>query len=297
MTFKSLAELRKGGSIESLVSEVEKMSKSGFEADERYWKLPVDKAGNGYAVIRFLPPKQGEELPFVRLWTHGFKGPTGQWYIENSLTTIGGNDAIGELNSELWNSGDESKKAIARNQKRKLVYISNILVIRDTVTPENEGKVFLFKYGQKIFEKVKILMQPEFEDEAPVNPFDFWVGANFKLKAKKVAGFPNYDDSKFDAVSPIAKDDDLIEAIWNQQHSLAAEVAPDKFKTPEELKKRLDKVLGGKAPALSSEATEAAPMERAKTQESSTVNTTASKRHPLEEDDDDAESYFQSLAD
>ena len=195
-----------------LVKEVEKMNTTSGGSDERLWKPEVDKTGNGYAVIRFLPAPNGEELPWAKMYTHAFQGPGG-WYIENSLTTIGQKDPLGEINRELWNAGGEGspEREQARKQKRKLSYYSNIYVVQDKANPENEGRVFLYKYGKKIFDKIMEAMQPEFEDEQPINPFDFWQGANFKLKIKKVAGYWNYDSSEFDSVAPLLDDDDALE--------------------------------------------------------------------------------------
>ena len=219
------------------------MNKTSGSGDDRLWKPEVDKAGNGYAVIRFLPAPDGEELPWAKLYTHAFQG-TGGWYIENSLTTLGQKDPVSEHNSQLWNSGVESDKEIARKQKRKLSYYANIYVVKDSANPHNEGQVFLYKFGKKIFDKITAAMQPEFEDEDPINPFDFWAGANFKLKIKKVAGYWNYDSSEFDRQSALLDDDDAMEAIWKKEYSLAELVAPDQFKSYDELKKRLDYVLG-----------------------------------------------------
>ncbi|BCU98398.1 MAG: hypothetical protein CM15mV22_0300 [Eurybiavirus sp.] len=219
------------------------LSKSG--PDERLWKPEVDKAGNGYAVIRFLPAPNGEDLPWAQVWTHAFQGPGG-WYIENSLTTLGKKDPVSDLNRELWNSGGEGspQRAQARNQKRKLNYYSNIYVVKDSANPENEGKVFLYRYGKKIFDKIMESMQPAFEDETPVNPFDLWKGADFKLKITKVAGFWNYDKSEFDAPSVLGDlNDKELEGIWKQEHSLSAYTAEDQFKSYEELKERLDRTL------------------------------------------------------
>ena len=225
------------------------MNKTSGSGDDRLWKPEVDKAGNGYAVIRFLPAPDGEELPWAKLYTHAFQG-TGGWFIENSLTTLGQKDPVSEYNSQLWNSGIESDKEIARKQKRKLSYYANIYVVKDSANPHNEGQVFLYKFGKKIFDKITAAMQPEFEDEDPINPFDFWAGANFKLKIKKVAGYWNYDSSEFDRQSALLDDDDAMEAIWKKEYSLAELVAPDQFKSYDELKKRLDYVLGN-APSRS----------------------------------------------
>ena len=246
MSFANLKKQSKLGSLTAkLVKEVEKMNNNGTSGDDRLWKLDVDKSGNGYAVIRFLPPPDGEDLPFVKLYSHAFQG-SGGWYIENSLTTLGKKDPVSDLNRELWNSGGEGspQRSQARNQKRKLNYYSNIYVVKDSANPSNEGKVFLYRYGKKIFDKVMESMQPAFEDETPVNPFDLWKGADFKLKITKVAGFWNYDKSEFDAPATLGDlSDKELEGIWQQEHSLSAYTADDQFKSYEELKERLDRTL------------------------------------------------------
>ena len=248
MSFKDLKKQSSLGSLTSkLVKEVEKMS-TGGGGDDRLWKPEVDKTGNGYAVLRFLPAPEGEDIPWAKVYSHAFQGPGG-WYIENSLTTTGGKDPVSEYNRELWNSGNESDKDVVRKQKRKLSYYANIYVVKDPTNPQNEGGVFLYKFGKKIFDKVMEAMQPEFEDETPINPFDFWQGANFKLKIVKKDGYWNYDKSEFDKVSPVLDDDDALEALWKKQYSLAAVTAPDQFKSYDDLKKRLDYVLGNKQPA------------------------------------------------
>ena len=247
MSFANLKKQSKLGSLtQKLVKEVEKMNTNGSSADDRLWKLDVDKSGNGYAVIRFLPAPNGEDLPFVKLYSHAFKG-AGGWYIENSLTTLGQKDPVSEFNTTLWNNGTDSGKDAARRQKSKLTYISNIYVVKDPANPENEGQVFLYKYGKKIFDKITAAMQPEFEDEEAIDPFDFWQGANFKLKAKNVAGYRNYDSSEFTAVSPVLDDDDALEALWKKENSLQEFVGADQFKSYDELKKRLGYVLGSNA--------------------------------------------------
>tara|TARA_Y100000296_G_scaffold79144_1_gene102727 strand:- start:147 stop:929 length:783 start_codon:yes stop_codon:yes gene_type:complete len=205
----------------------------------------MDKTGNGYAVIRFLPSVDGEDMPWVKVWNHAFQGPTGQWYIENSLTTIGQKDPVSEMNTAYWNSGVESDKEIARKQKRKLQYFSNIYVIEDPSNPENEGKVFLYRFGKKIFDKILETMQPAFQDETAINPFDFWEGANFKLKLRKVDGYWNYDKSEFDTPSPLLKDDDKLEKLWKSQYPLVEFSATTNFKSYDELKTRLNTVLSG----------------------------------------------------
>ena len=231
-------------SIEDLSKKIEDMGKKESYKDDRYWRPELDKASNGFAVIRFLPATGEEEIPWVKMYSHGFKGPGG-WYIESSRTTLGEKDPVSEMNSKLWNSGIESDKDIARARKRRLNYISNILVVSDPANPQNEGKVFLYKFGKKIFEKIQEAMQPEFEDETPVNPFDFWEGANFKLKVRKVSGFVNYDKSEFDSPSALMDgDDEQLEKIWNQQYSLTEIVDPKNFKSYEELKEKMNRVIG-----------------------------------------------------
>ena len=253
MSFASLKKASSAGNtFARLTKEIEKLNQpqQGAGPDERLWKPEMDKSGNGFAVIRFLPAPDGEELPFAKIWSHAFKGPGGQWYIENSLTTLGKDDPVGELNRELWNSGRDSDKAIARAQKRKLSYYSNIYVVSDPAHPENEGKVFLYKYGKKIFDKIVEAMQPAFADETPIDPFNFWKGADFKLKIRKVEGYWNYDKSEFAAPAVLGGfDDDKLESIWKQSYSLAEFEDAKNFKSYEDLKKRLDMVLGKTAPA------------------------------------------------
>jgi len=244
----SLDTLKRSNSLDKLLNAVKEdnapQEKKSY-IDERLWKPELDKSGNGYAVLRFLPAPEGEELPWVKLWNHAFQGPTGQWYIENSLTTINQKDPVSEYNSKLWNSGVESDKEIARKQKRKLQYFSNILVVSDPKHPENEGRVFLFRFGKKIFDKMMEAMQPAFEDETPINPFDFWEGADFKLKIRKVDGFWNYDKSEFAAASPIADDESKIETIWKSQYSLAEKLDASNFKSYDELSTRFHAVISG----------------------------------------------------
>ena len=242
----SFSELKRSSSnsFDKLNQELSKLNQPQQGGrDDRLWTCQTDKAGNGYAVIRFLPAPGGEDVPFVRLFTHGFKGPGG-WYIENSLTTIGQQDPISELNTRLWNSGIESDKETVRKQKRQLNYYSNIYVVKDPANPENEGKVFLFRYGKKIFDKLNDLMNPQFEDERPVNPFDLWEGANFKLKIRKVDGYSNYDKSEFDSPAPLLDDDDKLENVWKTEYSLQELLSPKNFRSYDELKKRLDRALG-----------------------------------------------------
>jgi hypothetical protein len=319
MSFSDLKKQSKLGSLtQKLVKEVEKMSTTSSGADERLWKPEMDKTGNGFAVIRFLPAPEGEELPWAKMYSHAFQGPGG-WYIENSLTTLGQKDPLGEYNRELWNSGSEANKETVRKQKRKLSYYSNIYVVKDPANPANEGKVFLFKYGKKIFDKIMEAMQPEFEDETPINPFDFWQGANFKLKIVKKDGYWNYDKSEFDRVTPLLDDDDALEALWKKEYSLAAVTAPDQFKSYEELEKRLKMVLGQKTsrPRLDEEVDDEdndrgsyTPDFGNRRQESDLPTSIREELSSLsssspalpkinsseDEDEDDALSYFQRLA-
>ena len=243
----SFADMKKRSKsdLASLIKETEKISSPNQfgETDERYWRPELDKSGNGYAIIRFLPAPVGEETPWARMWNHGFQGPGG-WYIDNSLTTLGNKDPVSEYNTKLWNSGIEANKEIARKQKRRLNYTSNVYIIKDPANPQNEGEVKLYRYGKKIFDKVNDLMNPEFEDESPVNPFDLWEGANFKMKIRKVEGYSNYDKSEFEAPAALLDDDERLEEIWNSEHSLLELVNAEKFKTYDELKTKLDRVLG-----------------------------------------------------
>ena len=293
MSFASLKKQSSLGSLTAkLVKEVEKTNKGGGASDDRLWKPEVDKAGNGYAVIRFLPAPEGEDLPWAKMYSHAFQGPGG-WYIENSLTTNGAKDPVSELNSSLWNSGIDSDKETARKQKRKLSYYANIYVVKDPANPDNEGRVFLYKFGKKIFDKIMSAMQPEFEDEEPINPFDFWAGADFKIKIKKVAGYWNYDSSEFARPGALLDDDDAMEAIWKKEYSLAEITAADQFKSYDELKKRLDYVLGNKAqPKVDYETVEEESVGGFNDPD---INPPV-KQMSAQESEDDALSYFQKLA-
>jgi hypothetical protein len=313
MSFSDLKKQSSLGSLtQKLVKEVEKMSTSSSGSDERLWKPEMDKTGNGYAVIRFLPAPNEEDLPWVKMYSHGFQGPGG-WYIENSLTTLGQKDPVSEFNRDLWNSGEEKDKETVRKQKRKLSYYSNIYVVSDPKNPHNEGKVFLFKYGKKIFDKIMAAMQPEFEDETPINPFDFWQGANFKLKIRKVDGYWNYDKSEFDRQLPLLDDDDALEAIWKKEYSLSSIVAPDQFKSYEDLEKRLKYVLGKKVTQKYVETEEheygsyvqessensnvMKELEESYNRSKSFEPSSDSTKYSIpESDDDDPISYFQKLA-
>ena len=305
MGFKDMKSAS-GSNYQSLASEMDKMAKkSESYKDDRMWKAETDKTGNGYAEIRFLPAPDGEDLPWARIWNHGFRGPGG-WYIENSLTTIGLKDPVSEMNSQLWASGSDDDKKIARDRKRKLSYISNILVVSDPKNPQNEGKVFLFRYGKKIFEKIQEAMNPQFQDEKPMNPFDFWNGATFKLKIRQVEGYTNYDRSEFAAPSAVLGGDDAaLEKLWKKEFSLKEFTDPKSFKTYEELKTRLRDVLGDNIRASTSENAYKGGAEKASFDDEDAApvvkkSTPPQSKKPVKEstDDDteDALSYFEKLA-
>ena len=295
MSLENLKSMR-GSSIDKLVKAAEAVSTTKTETksydDDRFWKPTRDKAGNGYAVIRFLPQKEGEDLPWVRYWDHGFKGPTGLWYIENSLTSISQPDPVSEHNSVLWNSGRDEDKAIARERKRRLHYVSNVLVISDPANPQNEGKVFLYQYGKKIFDKIMDVMQPQFADETPVNPFDFWEGADFKLKIRKVEGWVNYDKSEFSTQSSLFDGDEgRLNETYGQLYALQDFLDPKNYKTYDELKGKLNKVLGVDA-GFSMDAPSPAPVA-----EAPTMQTADTSFPPADDgDEDDTLSYFARLA-
>ena len=278
--------------IEKLSSEVSKLQGSGApQGDDRFWKPEVDKSGNGHAIIRVLPAPNNEDVPFVRLFDHGFQGPGG-WFIEKSLTTLGQDDPVSEYNTTLWNSGVESNKDQARKQKRRLSFISNIYVLKDPTNPQNEGKVFLYKYGKKIFDKLNDQMNPEFEDEKAVNPFDLWEGTNFRLKMRNVEGFRNYDKSEFDSPAPLLDDDAKLEEVWKGQYSLQEQIDPSQFKSYDELKSRLYRVLaldGGPQTPTATVDEEIAPVPAAAAPQVAAVDTA--------DDDDESLSFFKKLAD
>jgi len=292
----SIDTLKRTNSLDKLLGAVKEenapQDKKSYK-DERLWKPELDKSGNGFAVIRFLPAVEGEDMPWAKVWNHAFQGPTGQWYIENSLTTISQKDPVSELNSSFWNTGLESDKEIARKQKRKLQYFSNIYVVSDSKHPENEGKVFLFRFGKKIFDKLMAAMQPEFEDESPINPFDFWEGANFKLKIRKVDGYWNYDKSEFDRPTALFDNDGQIEEVWKKAYPLAEFSAASNFKSYDELKQRLDTVLSGTISVgnVTNNMTEERPVA------SPVVDTTPVEAPVVAAaEEDDTMSYFEKLA-
>jgi hypothetical protein len=275
--------------LETNLNPEDKSNKSKYQ-DDRFWKPELDKTGNGYAVLRFLPASEKEEMPWQRVWSHAFQDKGG-WYIENSLTTLNTKDPVSEDNTRLWNTGVDSDKDIARKRKRKLSYYSNIYVVSDPKHPENEGKVFLFRYGKKIFDKISEAMQPQFEDEKAINPFDFWKGANLKLKIRKVDGYWNYDKSEFEGVKPLAKDDENIKAIWSKQYPLKSFVAPSNFKTYDELKEKLNRVIMGTRNTSTVETVDLPQQTNGKVKK---VDVSHSK--PASEEDDTL-SYFSKLAD
>jgi len=288
--------------MNTITTEMGKLNKTvvGESDDNRFWVPDVDKAGNGYAVIRFLPAPPNEDVPFVRLWDHGFQGPGG-WYIEKSLTTLGKNDPVSEYNTQLWNSGIEANKEIVRKQKRRLYFVSNIYVVNDPAHPENNGKVFLYRYGKKIFDKINDIMNPGFQDEKPINPFDIWDGANFKLKIRNVEGYRNYDKSEFDRVAPLLDDDEKLEKIWKSEHSLQEFLDPKNFKSYEELKAKLVRVLAleGGIPTSGGQSRASAvdEMLASKEPKSAPAPQLAKASSPVDDDDDDdAMSFFKNLA-
>tara|TARA_R110002051_G_C8679149_1_gene491534 strand:+ start:517 stop:1371 length:855 start_codon:yes stop_codon:yes gene_type:complete len=270
-------------SIEDLTKKLEETESKKSYKDDRFWRPQLDKASNGFAIIRFLPAPENEDIPWAKLFSHGFQGKGG-WYIENSRTTLGENDPVSEANNELWNSGIESDKDIARQRKRKMQFISNVLVISDPANPENEGKLFLYKYGKKIFDKIQESMQPEFEDENPTNPFDFWKGANFKLKIRKVAGFINYDKSEFESTSELFDgDDEKLEELWKKEYPLIAFTDSSNFKSYDELKKKFERVIGSDI--------------RSTEVSTGTVETeNASREDSVDEGETNALDYFERLA-
>lgn len=306
--FRSLKKTSGTSSLAGLQNAVEKLAAPSNkpQEDDRFWRPEVDKAGNGYAVIRFLPQPAGEDVPFVRLFDHAFKGPGGQWLIDGCLTTVNEKCPVCEHNSELWATGTKENQAKVRLQKRKLSFISNIYVVKDPNHPENEGKVFLFKFGKKIFDKLNAAMNPEFEDETPLNPFDLWVGANFKLKIRKVEGYQNYDKSEFEAAAPLFDDDSDMEAVWKQEYALTPFLDRKNFKDYQDIKSRMQRVLGLEgAPAATPRAATAeqwdaedddiAPPPRAAAKAQKPQR--AQEAAPWDEAENDDLAMFQRLAD
>jgi len=298
MNFADLKKKSKSN-LDNLVAELEKVSSGGNKyQDDRFWSVPMDeKTGNGTALIRFLPAGKNDKLPWVTVYSHSFQGPGG-WYIENSLTTIGKADPCGEVNQELWATGIEANKEVVRKRKRKQQYIANIYVISDPKNPQNEGKIMLFKFGKKIFEKIQEAMKPVFEGDKAVDPFDFWQGANFRLKIKKVEGYPNYDNSSFEAQSPLFDgDDEKLETVWNSLYTLGEFTDPKNFKSYDELKARLDKVLGSK-PAAPKKIEEPMPTKPSPKMETKKVEEDMPWKADEGEDEDDSLNldFFRKLA-
>jgi hypothetical protein len=291
-------------SLDKLNDQLTKIgSKSYADPNEgKYWKPTRDTAGNGFAIIRFLDTPKGEDMPFVRIWDHGFQGPGG-WYIENSLTTLNKDDPVSEYNSKLWNTGLESDKEQARKQKRRLHYVANVYIIKDSGNPDNEGKVFMFKFGKKIWDKLNDLMNPSFEDEKPVNPFDLWEGANFRLKIRQFEGYANYDKSEFDTSGPLFDDDEKMEKVWSQSHSLQDILDPKNFKSYDDLKAKMVRVLGISGSDTSSRSSSAeddtygeldmSSLSTAK-KEAPAPSLKEASSTPAPEDDDDLE-FFRNL--
>jgi hypothetical protein len=290
----SFADLKaKASDMSSLVGAASSATTKKTFGDDRMWKPTVDKAGNGYAVIRFLPTVEGDDLPWAKYWDHFFQGPTGQWYVEKSLTTIGKDDPVSEMNSKLWNTGIEADKDTARKRKRRLHYVSNIYVVSDPENRENEGKVMLYTYGAKIFEKIMDSMQPKYEDESPVNPFDMWKGANFKMKISNVAGYRNYDRSSFGAVEVLNADDSVLEGVYNQQFSLKEFTDADTFKSYSELNLKLTRVLGEELVQRNEVDSVNEPEVEQETRSEEAFTAPAAK---VESDTEDTMSYFAKLA-
>ena len=300
MDFSKLKSMSGKSSLADINSKIAKYTETKGSSDDRFWTATVDKAGNGYAVIRFLPAPAAEDVPFIRMFDHGFQGPGG-WYIERSLTTIGQPDPVSEYNTKLWNSGIEANKEIVRKQKRKLHFISNIYVISDPGNSANEGKVFLFKYGKKIFDKLNEAMNPQFADEEAVNPFDFWAGANFKLKIRQVEGYRNYDKSEFERPGPLFTDDSEIKEVWEKEYSLQEFLELKNFKSYEQLQKQLARVLGegSSSRAASAEDTDLEDREIEMPKFKASAAPEAKESSPpfeMEDDDDASIEFFKKLA-
>ena len=300
MSFQDLKN--KAGAIDSnLQAAASSTTEKKSYGDDRQWKPTVDKAGNGYAVIRFLPAVEGDDLPWAKYWDHFFQGPTGQWYVEKSLTTLGKDDPVSEMNSKLWNTGIESDKDTARKRKRRLHYVSNICVVSDPENPENNGKTFLYTYGAKIFEKIMNSMQPQYEDETAVNPFDLWKGANFKMKIAQVAGFRNYDRSEFGGVEALNADDTVLEDIYNKEYSLKEFTDPSTYKTYSELNLKLTRVLGedggtSEEKTAMAESIDDSPFNDSPNDVQDPVAVAADPVARADSDNDDTMSYFAKLA-
>ncbi len=305
MNFKDLKKQSSLGSLtEKLLKEAEKMGSNNTGDNPNLFKLETDKAGNGRAVIRFLPAPPNEDLPFVKLYNHGFQ-VNGRWFIDNCPTTLGEECCVCRSNGELWNSGLDSDKEVARARKRKLSYYANVYIVNNPADPSLEGQVKIFRFGAKVFDKIKASMKPEFEDDPAIDPFDLWAGANFRLRVKQVAGYPNYDDSVFESPSPLLSgDDERLEELWKNEHSLQELISREKFKAPEELQKRLDYVLGTNSASSKSIREQEDELESLVQSAETDImkeleeSYSRSKSSPIteDEDEDDALSYFSKLA-
>lgn len=308
----SFAELRKnrGSQLQKLNSELEKLNNNFSKTDDRFWTPTVDKAGNGYAVLRFLPAAEGEDVPFIRRWDHGFKGPGGKWYIELSRNSLGEDDPTSDMNSKLWAQGENSvgRRTVSGSDdmpgtKRRLHYIASVYIVEDPDKPENNGTVRLFKFGKKIFDKLNDAMNPKFKDEQALNPFDLWEGANFKLKIRKFEGHRNYDKSEFDrtTVGPLAgKTDTQLEEIWKSQVKLQTFLDPSLFKPYDELQKKLNSVMDITGTPATRADRETPPREEApKVKEAEARTPTAEKgtnAGPADDENDETLSFFQRMA-
>jgi hypothetical protein len=296
MAFADLKKQSKLGSLtEKLIKQVDKLNDTGSKDDERFWKPSMGKGDTGSAIIRFLPAPEGCDLPWVQVWSHAFQS-NGKWIIDNCLTTLGKQCPVCEANRELWNTGNKDNQNIVRDRKRKLSYYSNIYVVKDPANPENEGKVFLYKFGKKIFDKITAAMKPEFDDEKPINPFDFWSGANFKLKLVKKDGYWNYDKSEFAEPSALLDDDDELETIYKSLNNLNDFIDPEQFKSYEDLKKRLGYVLGIKGTPKQQDPETIDEEEEISYNNSSSKTSSSVSSSSDDEDEEDPMSYFSKLA-
>lgn len=293
----------RGSNLQKVKEALDKMNKGGDSyKDGRMWTPTQDDAGNALAVIRFLPSLKADQLPWVKVYTHGFQGSTGRWYIEKCLTTIGADDPVCNYTRKLWNRGDDEGKELARKYKRKLSYYSNVLVVNDPKHPENEGKVFLFRYGAKIFAKITSMMMPELDSDPSVDVFDPDVGANFRLRVKRVAGYANYDDSAFQAPSPISKDDKVLDGILSAAYDLGEFLKPESYKSFDELDAKFHDVLQveGKPETATREATWDKPeAETWDEPKAKSVRAPRAESKPAPEpvmDDDDPAKYFEQFA-
>jgi len=309
MSYSDYLENRKSA-FSNITESIKKETKKNRNNDDDIWKPSMGKDGTGYAVIRFLPGKDVNKTPWVRVYDHGFQGPQGKWYIEKSLTSVGEQDPVSEYNSMLWNTGIESNKDIARKQKRRTNYYSNVLIIKDPANPGNEGQVKTYRFGQKIFDKLMGAMQPEFADETPINPFDLFEGANFRVKLKMVAGYWNYDASDFENPSALSEEPSKLESVFEAQADVHILIDPSSFGTFDELKGKLDMVLGIDSKPQAQVPAQQAPSSTQSTFSPPTAETSSSEsefssvfKQPAESETvagatetDELEDYFKNLA-